>query len=90
MEALFLLLIVIVVIVWSRSIRIVPADHRLVVLRFGKFLGIRGPGAILLLPFIDKAYDIDLTQALPGWQELQESELRSRIMNVSGIDATAP
>lgn len=36
------------------SIRIVPASQRLKVFRLGQELGERGPGLVILIPFIDR------------------------------------
>jgi len=56
---IFLLLIIVFTIL-SRSIRIVREWERIVVLRLGKFVGIRGPGLILLVPFVDRGLIIDM------------------------------
>ena len=37
------------------SLRIVPADKRLSVHRLGQYLGDKGPGLVVLIPFIDRA-----------------------------------
>lgn len=39
----------------AASIRIVREDTRLSVHRLGRYIGERGPGIVLLIPFIDKA-----------------------------------
>lgn len=44
------------------SIRIVREYERLVVFRLGKFLGVKGPGLIILVPFIDRAVRMDLRE----------------------------
>jgi len=44
------------------AIRIVPEYKRMVVLRLGKSIGARGPGLVLLIPFVDR----------PIWQDLRE------------------
>ena len=41
------------------SIKILNEWERAVVLRFGRSLGVRGPGLILLIPFIEKGIRID-------------------------------
>ncbi|MEM1731169.1 MAG: SPFH domain-containing protein, partial [Ignisphaera sp.] len=56
---IFLLLIIVFTIL-SRSIRIIREWERIVVLRLGKFVGIRGPGLILLVPFVDRGLIIDM------------------------------
>jgi regulator of protease activity HflC (stomatin/prohibitin superfamily) len=43
---------------WS-AIRVVREYERLVVLRLGRYVGTKGPGLVLLLPFIDKAVKVD-------------------------------
>src|SRR5260221_4683217 len=47
------LVIVLGVVVAGLAIRIVPEYQRLVVLRLGRLIGVRGPGLILLIPFVD-------------------------------------
>jgi len=46
----------------SNAIRIVPEYQRLVVFRLGRSVGTRGPGLILLIPFIDRAVKVDLRE----------------------------
>jgi regulator of protease activity HflC (stomatin/prohibitin superfamily) len=48
---LFLILIVASL---AASIRVVREDKRLSVYRFGRYLGEKGPGLVLLIPFVDK------------------------------------
>lgn len=40
--------------VLASTFRIVPKTKRLSVFRLGKFIGERGPGLVVLMPFIDK------------------------------------
>lgn len=56
---IFLLLIIIFTIL-SRSLRIVREWERIVILRLGKFIGVRGPGLILLVPFADRGLIVDM------------------------------
>jgi membrane protein implicated in regulation of membrane protease activity len=60
MTALFVMFVVIT------SIRIVPEYQRLRVYRLGRLLGDRGPGLVMLMPFIDRAERIDLAGAGGG------------------------
>ncbi len=46
----------------SNAIRIVQEYERLVVFRLGRSVGIRGPGVVLLIPFIDRARKVDLRE----------------------------
>ncbi|MCI0448076.1 SPFH/Band 7/PHB domain protein [bacterium] len=50
---------VIVLLIASNSIKIVRDYQRLVVFRLGKSMGERGPGLIILIPFIDKPVWVD-------------------------------
>ncbi len=54
------ILLIIVLPILARAIRVVKEWERLIVLRLGKFVGIRGPGLVFLVPFIDKGLIVDL------------------------------
>jgi len=49
-----------VVILLSASIRIVNEYERGVIFRLGRYVGLRGPGLILLIPFVERMVKIDL------------------------------
>jgi regulator of protease activity HflC (stomatin/prohibitin superfamily) len=44
------------------GVRIVPQYSRVVVFRLGKSLGAKGPGFVLLVPFVDRAISVDLRE----------------------------
>ncbi|PKO14165.1 MAG: hypothetical protein CVU39_15340 [Chloroflexi bacterium HGW-Chloroflexi-10] len=46
---------------WS-AIKIVPEYQRLVVFRLGRCIGEKGPGIIILIPFVDRATRVDLRE----------------------------
>jgi regulator of protease activity HflC (stomatin/prohibitin superfamily) len=46
---------------WS-AVKIVPEFNRLVVFRLGRSVGAKGPGLVLLIPFIDTARWVDLRE----------------------------
>lgn len=46
----------------SSALKIVPEYQRLVVFRLGRVLGAKGPGLILLIPWIDRAVRVDLRE----------------------------
>lgn len=52
----------ILVLLFAMAVKIVPEFKRIVVLRLGKCIGARGPGLVLLIPFVDRAI----------WQDLRE------------------
>jgi regulator of protease activity HflC (stomatin/prohibitin superfamily) len=55
-------LLVLLVILLGLAIRIVPEYQRLVVFRLGRALGARGPGLVLLIPFVDRGERVDLRE----------------------------
>ena len=55
-------IVVLVVIFLANAIRIVREYQRLVVFRLGRLLGTKGPGLVVLIPFIDKAILVDLRE----------------------------
>jgi regulator of protease activity HflC (stomatin/prohibitin superfamily) len=46
----------------AMAVRIVPEYQRLVVFRLGRLIGERGPGLVLLIPFIDRGVRVDLRE----------------------------
>lgn len=44
------------------AVRIVPEYQRLAVFRLGRCIGARGPGLILLIPFVDRGVRVDLRE----------------------------
>ncbi len=55
-------IIVLVIIILTASIKVVREYQRLVVFRLGRSIGARGPGLVLLIPIVDK----------PVWTDLRE------------------
>ncbi|MFC2050244.1 slipin family protein [Chloroflexota bacterium] len=51
---------VFVIIILAAAIRIVNEYERGVIFRLGRFVGVRGPGFILLIPFVERMVKIDL------------------------------
>lgn len=49
-------------IIAALAIRIVPEYQRLIVFRLGRALGARGPGLVLLIPFVDRGVSVDLRE----------------------------
>jgi regulator of protease activity HflC (stomatin/prohibitin superfamily) len=54
--------ILIVVVVLINAIKIIPEYMRLVVFRLGRSLGARGPGVVILIPFVDRGVRVDLRE----------------------------
>ena len=53
---------VVVILIFLWAARIVPEYRRLVVFRLGRSIGARGPGLVLLIPFIDRPVGVDLRE----------------------------
>jgi len=54
--------ILIVVVLLISAIKIIPEYMRLVVFRLGRSLGARGPGIVILIPFVDRGVRVDLRE----------------------------
>jgi len=76
----FLLLGALVIAV--KSFVVTKEDERLVVLRFGKLLGVYGPGLSVIIPFLDRVVKVKV-EMIAGWRELSESELRQQAAQVA-------
>lgn len=55
----FGILVIIIIMIASNSIKVVRDYQRLVVFRLGKSMGEKGPGLVLLIPFVDKPVWVD-------------------------------
>jgi regulator of protease activity HflC (stomatin/prohibitin superfamily) len=53
---------VVALVLIAQAIRIVQEYERLVVFRLGRSVGQRGPGLVLLIPFIDRGWKVDLRE----------------------------
>jgi len=53
-------LFIIIIIFISMSFRVIAEWQRAVVLRLGRVLGVKGPGIIFLIPFVDRPLIVDL------------------------------
>ncbi len=58
----FFLVAIALLVVAATAVRIVREYERVVVFRFGRSLGIKGPGLVLLIPFVDQAVGVDLRE----------------------------
>lgn len=62
MELVIIILLILGFTILAMSVRIVPEYRRMVVFRLGRSLGSRGPGLILLIPFVDRGVLVDLRE----------------------------
>jgi regulator of protease activity HflC (stomatin/prohibitin superfamily) len=54
--------VILAVILLATAVRIVPEYQRLVVFRLGRCVGAKGPGLVLLIPFVDRGVKADLRE----------------------------
>lgn len=54
--------VIIAVVILATAIRIIPEYQRLVVFRLGRCVGAKGPGLVLLIPFVDRGVKTDLRE----------------------------
>lgn len=57
---IYALIAVVVVILLSAAIKVVREYERVGVFRLGRFVGLRGPGLVLIIPFIETVRKVDL------------------------------
>ena len=79
-------LIVLGILFLSSSIRILKENERIVVFRLGKFLSIKGPGLVLVVPVVDRVVRVNLSEKVPGWQGLSKMELDEKIKSLSELN----
>jgi regulator of protease activity HflC (stomatin/prohibitin superfamily) len=58
------IVIIAVIIFLVNAVKIVPEYKRLVVFRLGRCIGNKGPGLVLLIPFVDRPVTVDLREQL--------------------------
>lgn len=56
------ILVLIVILFLAMALKVVPEYRRLVVFRLGRCIGQRGPGLVVLIPFIDRGVSVDLRE----------------------------
>lgn len=60
---------VVAMIMLASAIRIVPEYRRLVIFRLGRYLGVQGPGVLILLPIVDRGIEVDLREQVKKLEE---------------------
>ena len=67
--------IILVVVFFAAAIKIVPEYRRIVVFRLGRCIGAKGPGLVLLIPFVDRPITVDLREQvreIPAQQSITQ------------------
>lgn len=62
MLILFVILLILFVVFLLYALRIVPEYQRLVIFRLGRMIGQKGPGLVIVIPFIDRPVRVDLRE----------------------------
>jgi regulator of protease activity HflC (stomatin/prohibitin superfamily) len=57
---IYLLIAVVVIVLLTAAIKVVREYERVGVFRLGRFVGLRGPGLVLIIPFIETVRKVDL------------------------------
>jgi regulator of protease activity HflC (stomatin/prohibitin superfamily) len=57
---IYVLIAVVVIVLLSAAIKVVREYERVGVFRLGRFVGLRGPGLVLIIPFIEMVRKVDL------------------------------
>ena len=57
---IYLVIAVVVIILLSAALKVVQEYERGAVFRLGRFVGLRGPGLVFLIPFIERMMKVDL------------------------------
>ncbi len=74
-----LVVAVVVVVVLLMGVRVVGESQRIAIMRLGQYVGVRGPGVVWVLPFLDSVTRIDLDRDFPNWRGLSPEELAAEI-----------
>ncbi len=59
---LAIVIVAVLVLLLNASIRVVREYERVVVFRLGRAIGVKGPGVVFLIPFIDRPVKVDLRE----------------------------
>lgn len=65
--------IVVIMALFTTAIRIVPESQRLDVYRLGRYIGQRGPGIVMVIPFIDQPIKVDISDKMKKAQAVQQA-----------------
>ena len=93
MEPIFLVIIVAVVFLAISSVKILTEWEKGVVLRLGRFVGLRGPGPILIVPMIEKMYRVDLrtvTMEVPSQDIITKDNVSMKVNAVVYFRVVSP
>jgi regulator of protease activity HflC (stomatin/prohibitin superfamily) len=93
MEPIFLVIIAAVVFLAISSVKILTEWEKGVVLRLGRFVGLRGPGPILIVPMVEKMYRVDLrtvTMEVPSQDIITKDNVSMKVNAVVYFRVVSP
>lgn len=63
-SAILIVVVLLIVVVWlfAQVIRIIPEYQRVVILALGRYSGTRGPGVVIVIPFLERGITIDIRE----------------------------
>jgi regulator of protease activity HflC (stomatin/prohibitin superfamily) len=79
---LTILLLMILFVLVASSVRVVQEFERGVIFRLGRFVGVRGPGLFLLIPFIERMQKVDLrvvTMDVPAQEAITRDNVTVKV-----------
>lgn len=86
-------IVVFAILILSAAIKIVQEYERGVVFRLGRFIGVKGPGLILLVPFVDRMQKVDLrilTLDIPSQEVITRDNVTVSVNAVAYFRALDP
>ena len=89
----FIVLIVILVLLIKMAIKIFPEYERGVLFRLGRLVGVRGPGLVIIIPFIDRIERISLrivVDNVPPQEVITRDNVTCKVNAVLYYRVTAP
>jgi regulator of protease activity HflC (stomatin/prohibitin superfamily) len=55
-------IILILIVFFVNALKVIPEYQRLIVFRLGRFIAAKGPGLVILIPFVDRGVRVDLRE----------------------------
>jgi regulator of protease activity HflC (stomatin/prohibitin superfamily) len=75
-----LALLVLGMLLFARSLRVVREPERLLVFRLGRLRQVAGPGLVWLVPWVDRGLRVNLDEAVPHWRSLAPQALADELL----------
>jgi regulator of protease activity HflC (stomatin/prohibitin superfamily) len=82
----FIIILVLMIVFFVSSIRILKESQRAAVFRLGRFVGVGGPGIVFLIPIVERVKVVDLNKRVPEWRQLSANELDERVKAAALLD----